>query len=139
MEALYPEYYLIKINRFDDIAKDTLDEWIYFLKNGEIKESFTAKGLKEAEEKLSIMKLPEDEQKAYEHYKDDLHYQASMFESFFGDGYNEGKAEGMVDGIKQTTKNIAINLAKEGTAIETIARVTGLLESDIKQILQQLR
>jgi len=143
VETLYPEYYLIKINRFDDIAKDTLDEWIYFLKNEEIKESFTAKGLKEAEEKLSIMKLPEDEQKAYEHYKDDLRYQASMFESFFGDGYNEGKAEGkaegMVDGIKQTTKNIAINLAKEGTAIETIAKVTGLLESDIKQILQQLR
>ena len=91
VESLYPEYYLIKINRFNDIAKDTLDEWIYFLKNEEIKENFTAKGLKEAEEKLSIMKLPEDEQKAYEHYKDDLHYQASMFESSFGDGYNEGK------------------------------------------------
>ena len=95
VEALYPEYYLIKINRFNDIAKDTLDEWIYFLKNEEIKENFTAKGLKEAEEKLSIMKLPEDEQKAYEHYKDDLHYQASMFESSFGDGYNEGEAAGM--------------------------------------------
>ena len=92
VESLYPEYYLIKINRFNDIAKDTLDEWIYFLKNEEIKENFTAKGLKEAEEKLSIMKLPEDEQKAYEHYKDDLHYQASMFESSFGDGYHEGKA-----------------------------------------------
>jgi len=59
-------------------AKDTLDEWIYFLKNEEIKENFTAKGLKEAEEKLDIMKLPEDEQKAYEHYKDGLHYQASL-------------------------------------------------------------
>jgi predicted transposase/invertase (TIGR01784 family) len=67
IESLYPEYYLIKINRFNDIAKDTLDEWIYFLKNEEIKPNFTAKGLKEAEEKLSIMKLPEDEQKAYEH------------------------------------------------------------------------
>ena len=140
MEALYPEYYLIKINRFNDIAKDTLDEWIYFLKNEEIKENFTAKGLKEAEEKFNIMKLPEDEQKAYEHYKDDLHYQASMFESSFGDGYSEGKAEGMaegiVEGMNQTTKTIAINLAKEGTAIETIAKVTGLLESDIKQLLQ---
>ena len=86
IESLYPEYYLIKINRFNDIAKDTLDEWIYFLKNEEIKEGFTAKGLKEAEEKLSILKLPEDEQKAYEHYKDDLRYQASMFESSFGAG-----------------------------------------------------
>jgi predicted transposase/invertase (TIGR01784 family) len=95
VESLYPEYYLIKINRFNDIAKDTLDEWIYFLKNEEIKENFTAKGLKEAEEKLSIMKLPEDEQKAYEHYQDDLHYQASMFKSSFGDGYHEGKVIGV--------------------------------------------
>jgi predicted transposase/invertase (TIGR01784 family) len=135
LESLYPEYYLIKINRFNDIAKDTLDEWIYFLKNEEIKENFTAKGLKEAEEKLSIMKLPEDEQKAYDHYKDDLHYQASMFESSFGDGYNEGKqegkAEGIVEGINKTTKNIALKLAKEGTTIEIIAKVTGLSESDI--------
>ena len=137
VESLYPEYYLIKINRFNDIAKDTLDEWIYFLKNEEIKESFTAKGLKEAEEKLSIMKLPEDEQKAYEHYKDDLHYQASMFESSFGDGYSEGKAEGIVEGINQTTKNIALNLAKEGATIEIIAKVTGLSEADIKQLLQK--
>lgn len=137
VESLYPEYYLIKINRFNDIAKDTLDEWIYFLKNEEIKASFTAKGLKEAEEKFSIMKLPEDEQKAYEHYQDDLHYQASIFESSFGDGYSEGKAEGIEIGIEQTTKNIAINLAKEGTTIEIIAKVTGLQESDIKQILRE--
>ena len=139
IESLYPEYYLIKINRFNDIAKDTLDEWIYFLKNEEIKPNFTAKGLKEAEEKFSIMKLPEDEQKAYEHYKDDLHYQASMFESSFGDGYYEGKvkgkAEGKAEGINEATKNIALNLANEGTTIEIIAKVTGLSEAEIKQIL----
>jgi predicted transposase/invertase (TIGR01784 family) len=29
---LFPEYYYIYINRFNDIAKDTLDEWIFFLK-----------------------------------------------------------------------------------------------------------
>ena len=125
---------MIKINRFNDIAKDTLDEWIYFLKNEEIKPNFTAKGLKEVEEKLSIMKLPEDEQNAYQHYKDDLRYQASMFESSFGDGYSEGKAEG----INETTKNIAFNLAKEGITIEVIAKVTGLPESEIRQILQKI-
>ena len=121
-------------------AKDTLDECIYFLKHEEI----TAKGLKEAEEKLNIMKLPEEERKAYERYQDDLHYQASLFESSFGDGYHEGKiegkaegkAEGIIEGINQTTKNIAINLAKKGTTIEIIAEVTGLPESDVKQILQ---
>ena len=44
-----------------------------------------------------------------------------MFESSFGDGFNEGKAKGIVEGINQTTKNIAINLAKEGTKIDMIA------------------
>jgi len=91
------------------------------------------------------MKLPEDEQKAYEHYQDDLHYQASIFESSFGDGYNEGEVVGMekgieigkAEGIEQTTKNIALNLAKKGTTIEIIAEVTGLSEADINQILSQ--
>jgi len=80
------------------------------------------------------MKLPEEERKAYERYQDDLHYQASLFESSFGDGYHEGK----IEGINQTTKNIAINLAKKGTTIEIIAEVTGLPESDVKQILQNI-
>jgi len=34
-QTLYPEYYLLKINQFDGTARDLLDEWIYFLKNGE--------------------------------------------------------------------------------------------------------
>ena len=143
IESLYPEYYLIKINRFNDIAKDTLDEWIYFLKNEEIKENFTAKGLKEAEEKLSIMKLPEDEQKAYEHYKDDLHYQASMFESSFGDGYHEGEAVGVEKGIEkgieigidQTTKTIALKLIQQGATIEIIAAVTGLSVTALEHLI----
>jgi predicted transposase/invertase (TIGR01784 family) len=146
VESLYPEYYLIKINRFNDIAKDTLDEWIYFLKNEEIKESFTAKGLKEAEEKLSIMKLPEDEQKAYEHYKDDLHYQASMFESSFGDGYHEGKVIGVQEGIElgiekgiglgieQATKKLALNLLQQGVSSEVIAAATGLSITAIEDL-----
>ena len=30
-EALFPEYYLIKVPRFDDEIRDRLDEWVYFL------------------------------------------------------------------------------------------------------------
>ncbi len=43
IESLYPKYYLLKINQFNDVATDTLDEWIYFLKNEEIKDGYTAK------------------------------------------------------------------------------------------------
>ena len=82
------------------------------------------------------MALPEDEQKAYEHYKDDLRYQASMFESSFGDGYNEGKVEGIIEGMTQSAKNIALNLVKEGTSLEIIAKVTGLQKSAIERLLK---
>ena len=78
---LYPEIYLIKVNQFDDVAKDTLDEWIYFFKNSEIKDSFKARGLKEANEKLRVANLPDDERKTYERYLDALRFNASMAET----------------------------------------------------------
>ena len=53
-------------------------------------------------------------------------------------GREEGREEGFVEGINQTTKNIAYNLAKKGTAIEIIAEVTGLPESEIMQLLQNV-
>jgi flagellar biosynthesis/type III secretory pathway protein FliH len=132
IEAIYPEYYLIKINRFNDVAKDTLDEWIYFLKNEEIKETFTAKGLKSAEERLSIMKLPEDEQKAYEEYKDDLRYQASIFESSFGDGYIDGYSEGVLEG-----KLEGILEGKREGVLE--GKLEGILEGKREGILEGKR
>ena len=29
---IFPKYYVLKVNNFNDVAKDTLDEWVYFLK-----------------------------------------------------------------------------------------------------------
>ena len=81
------------------------------------------------------MALPEEEQKAYEHYKDDLRYQASMFESSFGDGYNEGQAIGIEKGIEQTTKKIGLKLIQQGATIETIAAVTGLSVTAIEHLI----
>jgi predicted transposase/invertase (TIGR01784 family) len=74
---IFPEYYLLKVNQFNDIAVDTLDEWIYFLKNNEVKDSFKAKGLKEAGEVLDIMRLPAADQYGYNRYLDSLHLKAS--------------------------------------------------------------
>ncbi len=74
---IFSEYYLIKVNQFNDNAKDTLDEWVYFLKNSEVKDSFKAKGLKEAGEVLDIMKLPKDDEYGYNRYLDSLHLKAS--------------------------------------------------------------
>ncbi|MBF0605897.1 MAG: Rpn family recombination-promoting nuclease/putative transposase, partial [Nitrospirae bacterium] len=92
--AIFPEHYLIKVRNFDDIARDTLDEWVYFLKNSDIRDDFTARGLKKAKEKLDVLQLPETERKAYERYQEELHDQASFVLSTYGAGKWEGEQIG---------------------------------------------
>ncbi|MEO5327494.1 MAG: Rpn family recombination-promoting nuclease/putative transposase [Magnetococcus sp. THC-1_WYH] len=92
--AIFPEHYLIKVKNFDDIARNTLDEWVYFLKNSDIRDNFTARGLKEAKEKLDVLQLPETERMAYERYQEELHDQASFVLSTYGAGKWEGRQEG---------------------------------------------
>ena len=74
---IFPEYYILKVNNFSDTAKDTLDEWIYFLKNSAVKLDFTAKGLKEATQILDIMQLNPKEEYSYNRHLDSLHLKAS--------------------------------------------------------------
>jgi predicted transposase/invertase (TIGR01784 family) len=95
---LFPEIYVIKVKNFDDVARNTLDEWIYFLKNGKIKDNFRAKGLKKAQKKLDVLKMSEKERKEYEAYLADLSYQASMVSSSYGEGKFEGRKEGREEG-----------------------------------------
>ncbi|MEM6405546.1 MAG: Rpn family recombination-promoting nuclease/putative transposase [Pseudomonadota bacterium] len=116
INEIFPEYYLIKVNNFNDIARDNLDEWIYFLKHEEIKEDFQAKGLKKAKQELDILKLPETERLAYSRYQDDMHYQASMVESSYTVGVHKGIEKGMKKGIKEGMKQGRQQGIKEGIA-----------------------
>jgi predicted transposase/invertase (TIGR01784 family) len=127
VEKIFPEYYLIRINNFDDIAKDSLDEWIYFLKNEEIKDSFKAKGLNKAKEILDYLKCSDQERREYEYYKESLHYQASMYESTYVVGKIEGKIEGKLEGKLETAKA----MLAEGLDIKLIVKMTGLTEEVI--------
>lgn len=54
---IFPEYYLLRVDKFDEVAKTPLDEWISFLKDGDIPVSATAPGLQEAREILRIDSL----------------------------------------------------------------------------------
>ena len=98
---IHPEYYLIKVNQFNDIAKNTLDEWMYFLKNESIKGNFHAKGLSEAKEKLDYLKLSPAEQQDYERFLGNLRLQESIVDSSFRSGKIEGKMEGVIEVAKK--------------------------------------
>ncbi len=122
---IFPEYYLLKINQFDDISKDTLDEWIYFLKNSEVKDDFKAKGLKEAEKVLDIMRLPPEDQYGYNRYMDSLSLKASEMFTL------ETEAKFKVD---EKVLEIAKNGILEGLDDLTIHNITKLSLEKIADI-----
>src|SRR3989304_9186591 len=138
IHEIYPEYYLIKVNQFNEIAKDTLDQWIYFLKTEEIKDSFHAKGLIEAKEKLDSLKLNPQEKEEYKRYVENLTYQKSMVISNYEDGRvtgrYEGKIEGKIEGIAEGEAKGKIEgkievektMKKTGMTNEIIKHLTGL-------------
>ena len=127
VHEIYLEYYLIKVNQFNEIAKDTLDQWIYFLKTEEIKDSFHAKGLIEAKEKLDSLKLNPQEKEEYKRYVENLTYQKSMVISNYEDGRVEGGAAGMIKGKIEVAKT----MKKAGIANEVIKQLTGLSADEI--------
>jgi predicted transposase/invertase (TIGR01784 family) len=148
---LYPEYYLIKVNQFNDLAKDSLDEWIYFLKNEEIKDNFRGKGLKEAKTLLDELRLSKEDKLSYTKYLDNLHYQASMAATKKADmdypaGRASGLAEGRVEGEKiglekgkiEGEKNTLIKTAKKmkemKLPITNIQSITGLNIEEIEKL-----
>ena len=140
---IFPEYYVLRVNEFDELAKTPLDEWIYFLKTGEIDEHATAKGLPEAREKLRIDKLSPSEKGQYNAHMEALRYQKSVIETGWieghadgrAEGIAEGKAEGRAEGIAEgqnlEKRQIAANLKKQGLPIEIIANCTGLSPEEI--------
>jgi predicted transposase/invertase (TIGR01784 family) len=131
---LFPEYYLLKINNFNDIARDTLDEWLYFLKTEEIKDGFKARGLREAKKKLDIMKMPESERKIYDRYVENFRYRISLFGSSRDEARLEGIEEGKQIGIEEGKKLIAKNLKAKGLDSKIISETTGLSIEDITQL-----
>ena len=102
---IFPEYYVLRVDDFDKVAKTPLDEWIKFLKTGVIDEEARAKGLPEARERLRVASLPKQERRDYERHMDALAYQRSVISTGFieghADGFAEGKAEGREEGREE--------------------------------------
>ncbi len=132
---IYPEYWLIKVGKFSNTVNDKLDEWIYFFKNAEIKNNFSAKGLKAAGERLVEMKLNEKDQKEYKKYLKHLHEVASG-------NYNEMVDaqdlinQGIEKGAEKKEVELILEMNKEGFSVAQIARVTKKIEKEVSQIIE---
>lgn len=127
---IFPEYYVIKVNQFNDNAISTLDEWIYYLKNNEIRDEFTAKGIDKVKELLRVDNLSEEDLASYKKYQEDLRYSASMAWTLKVDEEDRIRNEER----KNEKKQIARGMKQKNIDIKTIIEITGLTEEDIGKL-----
>ena len=144
VSQLYPEYYILKVNDFNQVAKSPLEEWIYYLNTGNIPSDATAPGLEEARERLKLDSMTKDELSAYYRHLDNVVILRSNIQTERMEGRMEGReqgraeghAEGMEEGLEKGRMEANIenarNLKKLGVAIDIISQATGLSKKDIE-------
>ena len=139
VSQLYPEYYILKVNDFNKVAKSPLEEWIYYLNTGDIPETATAPGLSEARERLRLARMSKDELNAYYRHLDNL---VILRDNVYteraegrAEGLQEGRAEGLEEGRAEGKKENQIEIARKlksmGMETDFIVQATGLSVDDI--------
>lgn len=122
VSQLYPEYYILKVNDFNRVAKTPLEEWIYYLNTGNVPENATAPGLNAVKERLKLDRMSREELNAYYKHLDNI--------VILRDNIETERAEGRAE----TQTAIARNLKSLGMSNEQIAAATGLAEEEINKL-----
>ena len=129
-KEIFPEYFLIEVERFQNIVQSDLDEWIYFFKNSAIRDDFKSKNIQRAKEKLDLLKMPENERKAYEHYLMNKASEKDVIDTAKLEGEIKGRAEGKIETARA--------MLARGESIDKIKLYTGLSEAEILKLQQSL-
>ena len=143
---VFPEYFIIRVNEFNDIATTPLEEWLDYLKNGNIRDDTTAPGLSEAKEKLKVMTMTQNDRRAYYRHLDALMVQEDVLSTAKkeglaegwaegrAEGRAEGKAEGRAEGFEEANIENARKMKALGMTNDLISKVTGLSIEEIKSL-----
>ena len=143
---LYPRYVILKVNDFNRWSRVPLDQWLYFLANTDIPEDADAPGLREAREKLDLMRMSRDERIIYDRYLMDRAILRNTVDGARDEGKFEGLQEGLEKGLEKGRKEgraegehakameTARRMKAKGFSTQDIADITGLSNGEIEQL-----
>ena len=101
-KSVFPEYYILRVKKFNDEEPETaLGEWMRYFKWGYIDPNTKVAGLREAMERLDVLKLSEQDRKRYEYDLYDSHYEEDIVDTARFEGREEGLAQGRKEGLEQ--------------------------------------
>ena len=132
-EEVLPEYFLLRVNQFNEVAKTPIEEWMAYLKSGIIKENTNTPGLQAAREKLNYMRMTKQERRAYEDYMVSVHAAKDAYQTAVADGRAKGLAEGFAEGLVEGRAEGIAEGRAEGIAE---GRAKGIAEGRAKGIAE---
>jgi len=121
-KKIFPEYYIITVERYKNIIKKRIDEWIYMIKNNEIAEGSTSKNIDKAKQKLAEINMTEIQKKTYEKYL----INSARDKDVMDTAKEEGREERNIE--------IARNLKNNNADIKLIINSTGLSREQIEEL-----
>ena len=127
VSQLYPEYYILKVNDFNQVARSPLEKWIYYLNTGDISDNATAPGLNETRQRLNLDRMTKEELNAYYRHLENI---VILRDNIFTERA-EGRAEGINIGEQNKAFEIARKLKQKGYTIVEITELTGSSPDDI--------
>jgi len=127
---VFPEYYMIYVEKFEDMIKEEIDEWVYFFKHGAIREDFKSPGILLAASRLDYLMMSEEERRSYDDYLAYLGQELGILDT--------AKAEGREEGKEEKALEIARKMLKRGTPLEVIAEDTALSLATIQELAKEL-
>jgi predicted transposase/invertase (TIGR01784 family) len=159
---IYPEYWLIKVENFNDRIKHPVDEWVYMFKNAAVRDGFSAKGIEAAKERLKETLLEGQEREDYRRYLRSLHDLASeeynkniAFQEALEKAVKEEVEKAVKEEVEKAVKEEVEKAVKEevekaadkmilemqeaGISTRQIAKITHKTEAEITQILERLK
>ncbi len=126
-KKIFPEFYLITVERYKNIIKKRIDERVYIFKNNEVKEGSTSKNIDKAEQKLAELNMTPEERKAYERYVENVVRERDMI--------NTAKDEGKDEGRKEKEKEAVIGFYENGAPVDLIAKSLKISLERVQQII----
>ncbi|MDF1546460.1 MAG: Rpn family recombination-promoting nuclease/putative transposase [Bacteroidales bacterium] len=133
---IFPEYYLIQVEKYKNIINRAIDEWVYWFKNEEIAENSTSKNIDKVQEKLSYLKMKPEEKKAYQKYLERLASETDMIETAKNDGKQEAQQE-LLPKLKEAKAREEEAKAKEKEALKKLAKVMKSLGKTADEIMKE--
>jgi len=127
---ILPEYFFISVPKFNNIIHQEIDEWLYVMKNSDVKKDFKSPYMAKVASRLAVLKMNDQERNEYFHYlKEAVHSQDTL-----NAAKNQGIAEGKLEGEINKSIEIALEMLSDGQSIDKIVKYTKLTEEQIKNL-----